>query len=232
MYSPQNMRADALLSKSVRLIRPDDYDGVDVEYQGAITATVETVECRLSGSTGERVETIRIEGVTDETRAYRHGMRRLMWHRYVRKGYTWGTPTDALNSRVDSYCPVVGPIPSRAQSAQIEQVVVDSASVYLLSNESLNWSGIENHVIYWRRPDGSSAGPYPATRGEDDYRVIAAMGSDPVPEVDPAKEPPHLLFGQVERVIVKSISPSGMSAVFVEAEGYDERLYQYDDAVP
>lgn len=60
------------------------------------------------------------------------------------------------------------------------------------------------------------------------YPVIG----DPVPEVDPQKEPPHLLFGQVERVIVKSISPSGMSSVSVEAEGYDERLYQYDNAMP
>ncbi|UPT53239.1 hypothetical protein [Synechococcus phage Yong-L1-251] len=232
MYSPQNMRADALLSKSIRSIRPDDYDGVDVEYKSAITNTVETVECLLPGSTGERVETIRIEGVTDETRAWRHGMRRLMWHRYIRKGYSWGTPTDALNSRVGSYCPVVGPIPSRAQSAQIEQVAVNADGVNLLVNEPLKWSEIEEHVIYWRKPDGSSAGPYNATRGEDDYHVIAAMGSDPVPEVDPTKEPPHLLFGQIERVIVKSINPSGMSSVSVEAEGYDERLYQFDDAVP
>lgn len=232
MYSPQNMRADALLSKSIRSIRPDDYDGVDVEYQSAITATVETVECRLSGSTGERIETIRIEGVGDETRAWRHGMRRLMWHRYVRKGYSWGTPTDALNSRMGSYCPVVGPIPSRAQSAQIEQVVVNSEGVNLLVNEALNWDGIEQHVIYWRKPDGVAAGPYPATRGEDDYHVIAAMGSDLVPEVDPTKEPPHLMFGRVEHVLIKIINPSGMSSVSVEAEGYDARLYQFDDAVP
>lgn len=232
MYSPQNMRADALMSKSIRAIRPDDYDGVDVEYKSAITGTVETIECRLPGSTGERVETIRVEGVTDETRAWRHGMRRLMWHRYIRKNYSWGTPTDALNSNLGSYCPVVGAIPSYAQSAQIEQVVVNSEGVHLLCNEALNWEGIEQHVIYWRKPDGSSAGPYNVARGEDDYHVIAAMGSDPVPEVDPTKEPPHLLFGQIERVIVKSINPSGMSAVSVEAEGYDERLYQFDDAVP
>nr|WP_273544578.1 host specificity factor TipJ family phage tail protein [Halomonas profundi] len=232
MYSPQNMRADALLAKSVRSIRPDDYDGVDVEYQSAITNTGETIECRLSSAPAERVETIKVEGVTDETRAWRHGMRRLMWHRHVRKGYSWGTPTDALNSNVGSYCPVVGPIPSRAQSALIEQVTVNSAGVNLLSSEPLNWDGIEQHVIYWRKPDGETAGPYTATRGEDDYHVIAAMGSDPVPVVDQQKEPPHLIFGRVERVIIKSISPSGMSAVTVEAEGYDERLYQHDDAVP
>jgi len=232
MYSPQNMRADALLSKSVRAIRPDDYDGVDVEYRSGETGTVETIECRLSEDPAERVETIRIEGVNDETRAWRHGMRRLMWHRHVRKGYTWGTPTDALNSRLGSYCPVVGPIPSRAQSALIEQVVVNADGVNLLVDQALNWSTIEEHVIYWRKPDGVTAGPYTATRGENDYHVIAAMGSDPVPEVDPQKEPPHLLFGHVERVLVKSISPSGMSSVTVEAEGYDERVYQYDDALP
>jgi hypothetical protein len=155
-----------------------------------------------------------------------------MWHRHVRKGYSWGTPTDALNSRAGSYCPVVGPIPSRAQSALIEQAAVDSGGVNLLSSEPLNWSGIEDHVIYWRKTDGVAAGPYPATRGEDGYHVIAAMGSDPVPEVDPTKEPPHPLFGRIERVIIKSIAPSGMSSVTVEAEGCDERLYQYDDATP
>lgn len=233
MYSPQNMRADALLSKSVRSIRPDDYDGVDVEYKSAITNTVETVECRLTpGATANRVETIRIEGVTAETRAWRHGMRRLMWHRYIRKGYSWGTPTDALNSHKGELCPVVGPIPSRAQSALIEQVVVNPDGVHMLVDQPLNWDGIEQHVIYWRKPDGVSAGPYNATRGEDDYHVIALMGSDPAPEVDPQKEPPHLIFGRVERVLIKNINPSGMSSVSLEAEGYDERLYQYDDAVP
>lgn len=233
MYSPQNMRADALLSKSIRSIRPDDYDGVDVEYKSAITNTIETVECRLTpGAIANRVETIRIEGVSDGDRAWRHGMRRLMWHRYIRRGYSWGTPTDALNSRKGDLCPVVGPIPSRAQSALIEQAVVNSEGVHLLCNEPLNWDGIEQHVVYWRKPDGVTAGPYPATRGEDDYHVIVLMGSDPVPEVDPQKEPPHLIFGRVERVLIKNISPSGMSSVSVEAEGYDERLYQHDDALP
>lgn len=232
MYSPQNMRADALLTKQIRTVRPDDFDAVDVEYQSALTDTKETVRCRVGTAPPQRVETITVEGVTDELRAWRHGMRRLMRHLHIRKFYGWGTPTDALNSRLGSYCPVVGPIPSRAQSALIEQVVASSEGINLLSSEPLNWGGIEQHVIYWRKPNGEAAGPYDATRGEDDYHVIAAMGSDPVPEVDPTKEPPHLLFGLVERVIVKSISPSGMSAVSVEAEGYDERLYQYDDAVP
>lgn len=232
MYSPQNMRADALLSKSIRSIRPDDYQGVDVEYQSGLTNTVETVECRLPGYTDGRIETIRVEGVTDETRAWRHGMRRLMWHRYIRKGYSWGTPTDALNSHRGELCPVVGPIPSRAQSALIEQVVVNAEGVHLLVDQPLNWDGIEQHVIYWRKPDGEAEGPYDVTRGDDDYHVIAAMGSDPVPEVDPQKEPPHLIFGRVEHAVLKSINPSGMSAVSVEAEGYDERLYQHDDAVP
>ncbi|RUR48782.1 host specificity factor TipJ family phage tail protein [Vreelandella populi] len=232
MYSPQNMRADALLAKSIRSIRPDDYDGVDVEYRSAATDNIETIECRLSPGPAQRVEKIRIDGVTDGTRAWRHGMRRLMWHRYIRKGYSWGTPTDALNSNLGSYCPVVGPIPSKAQSALIEQAVVNADGVHLLSSEPLKWSEIEEHVIYWRKPDGETAGPYPARRGENDYHVIAAMGSDPVPVVAPQKEPPHLLFGQVERVLVKSILPSGMSNVSVEAEGYDERLYQHDDAFP
>ncbi|MDW0360792.1 host specificity factor TipJ family phage tail protein [Halomonas venusta] len=232
MYSPQNMRADALLSKSIRSIRPDDYQGVDVEYQSALTNTVETVECRLPGYTDGRIETIRVEGVTDETRAWRHGMRRLMRHRHIRKGYSWGTPTDALNSHRGELCPVVGPIPSRAQSALIEKVVVNAEGVHLRVDQPLNWDSIEQHVIYWRKPDGEAQGPYNATRGEDDYHVIAAMGSDPAPEVDPQKEPPHLIFGRVERVLVKSIKPKGMSNVDLEAEGYDERLYQYDDAVP
>ncbi|RUR51429.1 host specificity factor TipJ family phage tail protein [Vreelandella populi] len=231
MYSPQNMRADALLTKQIRTVRPDDFDGVDVEYQSAITDTMEAVRCRVGDAPAQRVETIRVEGVTNELRAWRHGMRRLMRHLHIRKAYGWGTPTDALNSRLGSYCPVVGPIPSRSQSALIEQVVVNSDGVHLLSNEALNWGGIEQHVIYWRKPDGEAAGPYRVTRGDDDYHVIAAMGSDPVPEVDPTKEPPHLVFGQVERVIVRGINPSGMSTVTVEAEGYDERLYQYDDAI-
>ena len=232
MYSPQNMRADALLKKTVRAVRPDDYDAVDVEYKSAITGVIETVPCRISDDPPQRIETIRVEGVTDELRAWRHGMRRLMRHLHVRKSYTWGTSTDLLNSSKGDYVPVVGPIPSRAQSALIERVAVDEDGVHLQVNEVLKWGSIEQHVIYWRNPEGESQGPYRVLRGDDDYRVIALMGDDPVPVVDPTKEPPHLVFGRVEHVLINSIKPSGMSNVSAEAEGYDERVYQYDDAHP
>nr|WP_274380164.1 host specificity factor TipJ family phage tail protein [Halomonas alkaliphila] len=232
MYSPQNMRADALLTKTIRAVMPDDYDAVDVEYDSAITGVVETVECRISNDPPTRVETIRIEGVRDETRAWRHGMRRLMRHLYVRKGYTWGTTTDLLNSNKGDYLPVVGPIPNRAQSALIEHVQVADDGVHMIVNEALNWGGIEQHVIFWRNPEGESSKAYEVTRGESDYHVIAGMGGDPVPVVDPTKEPPHLLFGRVEHVLIKSITPSGMSNVNATADGYDERVYQYDDEFP
>lgn len=232
MYTPQNMREP--LSRSVSAPRPDDPDGVDVEFTDAETWEDATVECRLPGDAGVRAEKLSLPGVTNRTRAWRIGMRRRRELKYRRWEYSFSTELDALNSRYMSYCALADDIPGYAQSALVEGVEVDGPDVHLLSSEPLEWQTGKSHVIAWRRPDGTLAGPFPAQPGDDERHVIAQM--DEVPVIDYQREPPHLLFGTTDEwsfpVLITSINPRGFESVSVDAVGYDARVYEDDNGVP
>lgn len=229
MYTPQNMTGDGL-TRAARLRQPGEIDGVEVEYFDGETWSWETIECRLPGDEGFRAEQMRIEGVTNLTQAWRIGMRERRRQRYVRWQYRFGTPSDALNSNYLSYCAVTGDVPGYAQSALVEAVEVDGDGVHILSSEPLDWDGDQPNIVWWRRPDGTTSGPWEAIRGGDDHHVIAEM--DEVPEYDLQHEPPHLLFGQPFPVLIRSIEPGDGTDVRVEAENYDERVYADDDGEP
>lgn len=232
MYTPQNMTQP--LARSVEAPRPDDADGVDVEYIDSATWSKETVECRLPGDQGIKAEKVRVDGVTDKTRAWRIGMRRRRELKYRRWTYSFSTELDALNSRYMSYCALADDIPGYAQSALVEGVEVDSPDIHLLSSEPLEWQTGKSHVIAWRRPDGTLAGPFPAQPGDDERHVIAQM--DEVPVIDYRREPPHLLFGTTDEwsfpVLITSINPRGFESVSVDAVGYDARVYEDDNNTP
>ncbi|WP_312910914.1 host specificity factor TipJ family phage tail protein [Stutzerimonas nitrititolerans] len=226
-YSPQNMTDE--LTRQFKARKPDDFDGVDVEYTDGITWQKETVKCRLPGDIGRRVEKVKVEGVTDRTRAWRIGMRQRMIQKYRRWGYRFSTELDALNSRYLSYVPLQDDVPGYGQSA----IMLSYDSGIIESSEPLDWSAGGTHVVGIRRPDGTLSGPYAATR-IDDYR-LSITGLDFEPDTSWSIEPPHLLFGPVNRwsypALITSISPSGDGAS-VEAVNYHPAVYAYDDAIP
>jgi hypothetical protein len=227
-YSPQNMTGP--LRRSVQAPRPDDADGVDVEYFSGETWTQETVECRLPGDAGFKAEKLRIEGVTSRTKAWQVGMRERRRMKYRRWSYRFDTELDALNSRYMSYCALLDDVPGYGQSALIEDIDGD----VIRSSEPLEWAEGVSHVIAWRRPDGTLAGPYAATEGEDEYHVIADMGE--WPEIDRRGELPHLYFGRVDEwsfpALVTDIKPQGFESVSVEAVNYSPEVYASDNDAP
>ena len=232
LYTPQNMTGG--LRRQFTAADPDDYDGVDVEYTDGETWEQETVECRLPGDVGTRVEKVKLEGVTDRTRAWRIGMRQRRLQVYRRKSYSWDTEWDALNSRYLSFCAVSDDVPGYGQSALLVSFANVSGGVELQSTEPLKWEIGASHVVALRRPDGTLFGPQAATR-VNDYRVRIAVPLDFVPVTGGAVEATHLLFGTVTNwsypVLITEISPSG-DTVEVSAVNYDARIYADDDNTP
>lgn len=228
MYTPQNMTEE--LERDFSAVGPDDFDGVDVEYVDENTWAVETVECRLPGDIGRKVEKLTAEGITSRTRAWRLGMRQRMAHKYRRWSYRWSTELDALNSGFMSFCHVADDVPGYGQSA----LMLSYDNGIIESSEPFDWSAGGAHVVGIRRPDGTLSGPYAATR-IDDYR-LSISGLDFEPDISWSIEPPHLLFGPVNRwsypALITSISPSGTDGATVEAVNYHPAVYQYDNATP
>lgn len=231
MYTPQNMTEP--LRRDFTTLRPDDFDGVDVEYVSSTTWAKETVECRLPGDLGVKVEKISLEGVTDATRAWRIGMRQRRAHRYRRWSYSFATELDALNSRYLSFCALGDDVPGYSQSAIILECSI-GATVILRSSEPLVWTESASHVVGIRKRDGTLSGPYAATRISDTLLEIPSI--DFTPDTSWQTEPPHLIFGTSTRwsypVLVTSISHGGDNQVSVEAINYDERVYADDDNSP
>jgi hypothetical protein len=229
LYTPQNMTSP--LRRYFTSYDPDDFDGVDVEYTDSNTWEQEIVQCRLPGDVGLKVEKIRIDGVTNRTKAWRLGMRQRRTQQFRRKTFNFSTEWDALNSRYLSYCALSDDVPGYGQSAIVESF---SGGV-IQSSEPLKFQDGLTHVVALRRPDGTLAGPFPCSRvGE--YAVSITDDLDFTPITRGAIEPTHLLFGSVETwsypVLVTEIAPSGADKVDVQAVIYDNRVFLDDDNSP
>ena len=232
MYTPQNMTKG--LKRQLVFPSSDDFDGVDVEYFSSITWAWETVECRWPGDLGNKVEKVKVPGIADRTRAWRIGMRRRGHQKFRNDTYRWETELDALNSGYMSYAAVADDVPGYGQSSILLSVEAVPGGIALESTEPFDWSAGGSHVIALRRQDGTLSGPWPATQ-VDDYRVsVNSLDFDPDTSWDP--EPPHLLFGPVNRwsypTLVTVVNPSSGGNVTVEGMPYDARVYQYDNSAP
>jgi len=229
LYTSQNMLGP--VRRQFSSYDPDDFDGVDIEYLDDTSWEYDTVECRLPGDVGVRVEKIKLEGVTDRTRAWRIGMRARRAHAYRRKTYKFSTEMDALNSRYLSFCAISDDVPGYGQSALLAVIIGSSVTV----TELFKWTDGQTHVIAFRRPDGTLNGPFTATR-TGDYTMTIAGSLDFIPVTGASStEQTHVLFGTSTRwsypVLITDISPSGDS-VDVTAVNYDVRIYADDDNAP
>lgn len=233
MYSPQNMTGP--LKRQFQSFTPDDFDGVDVEYTSDRTWQVETVQCRLPGDLGLRVEKISLEGVTSSTKAWRIGMRQRRSSKYRRFIYNFETELDALNSRYMSYVALGDDVPGYNKSSILLSVATMGSSVLLQSSEPFDWSAGGQHMVAIRKKDGSLSGPYVATR-VDDFRLTVPGQLDFTPDTSWTVEPPHLLFGPVARwsypALISEINPSGRSGCSVVAVNYSELVYADDNNSP
>lgn len=231
MYTPQNMTNP--LERTVTLQAPDESDGVDVEYTDADTWTQETVECRLAGDLGVKVEKVRLDGVTSRTQAWRYGMRVRRMQKYRRWSYKFETELDALNSRYLSYVALGDDIPNYGKSAILMGIEPISGGHVLLVSEPMEFSS-DGNLVAIRNGDGTLNGPYEATQGNDEYE-IEVSGLSPVPVIVDGQEPPHILFGTADRwtfpALVQGITPS-TGTVSVEAVNYDVRVYDDDNNAP
>lgn len=233
MYTPQNMTDP--LKRQFQAYTPDDFDGVDVEYTSSRTWQVETVECRLEGDLGARVEKIALEGVVSRTKAWQIGMRQRRSNKFRRYVYSFNTELDALNSRYMSYAALGDDVPGYNKSSILLGFALMGASVLLQSSEPFDWSEPGDHMVAIRKKDGTLSGPYVATQ-IDEYRLTVPGPLDFTPDTSWEGEPPHLLFGPVARwtypALITEINPRGSSGCEVSAVNYDARAYADDDNEP
>ncbi|MEN5216859.1 host specificity factor TipJ family phage tail protein [Pseudomonas pudica] len=227
-YSPQNMTKMLKISGAMPSI--NDFDGVDVEFFSRTTWAWETVECRWPGDLGNKVEKIKMPGISDRTRAWRIGMRRRGHQKFRTDVYTWETEMDGSNSGYLSFAAVADDRPKGCQSAILLAFEVAGAGTLLTSSEPLDFSAGGEHLIGVRKQDGTLSGPWTATQVDPYTARVDAL--DFTPEVDGPLEPPHILFGPAARwaypTLITSSDPANGN-VAMKGMPYDARVYTYDD---
>ena len=232
MYTPQNMTK--ALKTSFSVVTPEESDGIRVTYVDEDTWEEATVLCLLPTDTGFKLDEITIDGVTTRDKAYQLGMRQRSIQFHRRKKYSFSTEMDALNSEYWSTAVLGDDIPSYAQSGIMWSIQAQGANQALIqSSEMFTWKDGLQHVVSWRKANGKIAGPFPCTKVNDFY-LLATIGSEPLPTINGAQEPPHLLFGTSTEygypAIVTKVAPSGRFDIAVEAVNYNANVYAYDDA--
>lgn len=220
------------IKRSGQPVTPNDTDGVDVKYMDPVTWTTETVKCRLPGVTSpNKVTQLTLEGVNDRTRAWRLGMRELMIARYRRWKHNWSCDMSALASSYMDYCEIQDTVPELSSAGHLR--FWDGAQ-YFIVNEPIP---ADATIVAMRKPDGTKFGPVGFTReGGYEFSIANHIEFQPITEQDPGQVPTHVFFGTLEEmfwpVLMSSVTPSGQFRANVEALGYDERVYQYDDQEP
>lgn len=231
-YNPEVMLAP--LSREFTMPTADDFDGVDVEYTDGSSWQVETVPCRLPGDLATRVETVRLKGVTDRTRAWRIGMRQRRAQLYQRMSYTFSTELDALNSKYLDFVALGDNVPGYGQSALMTHYELVGAGVLIKVSQPLDWSVPGVHLALVRRMDGTASGPYVATQVDSYTFTIPTL--DFVPDLSSAAEPPVIQFGHESTwcypALITEVNPSGVNKCGVVAKNYDVRVYADDNNFP
>ncbi|UQQ51957.1 host specificity factor TipJ family phage tail protein [Enterobacter roggenkampii] len=236
MITPQETTEE--LQTSFKAPSQDDYDGVDVTYINGTTWAEETVQCRLPANpTPLKVESYKLDGVLDQDRAYRIGMRRLLGYTLQRLQHTTSTEMDALCYEYMDRIILADDIPgSQTLSCLITAVSYNSSTITLTLSESPDWS-FESPRVIIRNQEGSASLMQVPTR-IDDYTI--SIPYNPSLEVetwainDPYIEPPRLLFCSSVRVpydaLIGEISPGNDGTSSVAAVQYHPGKYAYDDA--
>ncbi|WP_312320156.1 host specificity factor TipJ family phage tail protein [Atlantibacter hermannii] len=236
MITPQETTEE--LQTAFKAPSQDDYDGVDVTYINGNTWAEETVQCRQSGNpTPLKVEDYKLEGVVDQDRAYRIGMRRLLGYQLQRLQHTTSTEMDALCYHFMDRIILVDDIPgSQTLSCLITAMSWDTTTITLTLSEAPDWSFTRPRVVI-RHQDGRASALQVPTR-VDDYTLSipynAALAPDEWEMDSPYIEPPRLLFCSSSRVgyetLIGEISPGSDGTSSVTAIQYHPGKYQFDDA--
>ncbi|MFG6089037.1 host specificity factor TipJ family phage tail protein [Enterobacter soli] len=236
MITPQETTSD--MTTSFKAPNEDDYDGVDVTYINELTWAEETVQCRLPGNpTPLKVESYNLDGVLNQDRAYRIGMRRLLGYQLQRLSHDASTEMDALCYQFMDRVIFADDIPgSQTLSCLIEDMSYNSELITLSLSETPDWS-FPNPRIVIRDQEGKASSLLIPTR-IDDFTLSIPYSSALSPETwimdDPSVEPPRLLFCSSIRVgydaLIGEISPGSDGTNDVSAIQYNPAKYQYDDA--
>lgn len=226
LFNQHNI-VEGSFSWTLNLVDVAEYDGVEVEYIDADTWQREVVSCLIGEDKGDNMQSHKLIGCTNRSRAFQEGLYLRATQIYLREQIEFKTGQEGLLLRYGDMILVSHDIPSWGTGGFIQEV--DGTDIYLQEEVEFQ-EGIE-HKLLLRRRDGTAAGPFAVTAGVSTRHVIlAAPLTDDYSWNSANEEPPTFLFGkanyEAKRCSVIGIRPEDTS-VAISCVPYDERLYSY-----
>lgn len=227
-----NMRNIVKGSVKTQFLMPDETtaDAVEVKFLNEETWKEETIVASLPDSQQLRPIKETLFGVTTRQQAWREGMYMVAANRYRRAPVT-------ISTEMEGFIPTFGDMISLAhdrgtwgQSGDL--VEYNSTTKIIKTTEPLDFSAGGTHYMRFRKQDGSYAGPYICTAGEDDYHAVLDTALQFQPSLGNDRERTSYSFGHTEQhgrtALVMGVRPRGLSRVEIQTINEDPAVHTAD----
>ena len=202
-------------------------DAVTGEYMDPQTWRPRDVTVALPDSQALNPTRRQLFGVTNRQQA-----RWVLWYwvnvnRYRRRLISWRTELEGLSALYGDPIRLAHDLPAWGQSA--EATDFDAGTRTLEVTEPLTWTEGATHFVALRKRDGTMAGPFTATQGDDARQLVIGAGTLPTIDVGGDRERTHIAFGKGEswaaKLKIVAVRPRQDLVVELAAVDDDPRVY-------
>lgn len=239
MFSQRNI-VKGSFSVEYLMSSEDTADAVDVTYFDSAIWGERTVRATLPSGTSAKPAAVKLFGVTSRQQAWNEGMYIAACNRYRRRILSFTTEMEGFIPTIGDLIAVQHDMPKWGQSGEI--VAFDQVTKEAILSEPLDWSLFGAKVLAFRGRDGKPRGPFTATAGTDEHRVIlsdwALAGeywSDGatdknIPDVSGNRERSHFAFGIANEQYIRArmVTMRPKSSETVEIIAVVESDYVHD----
>lgn len=245
MFQPANI-VEGSFKSVYNFFTNDSPDHVVMEYVDRETWTTEEVECVLPGGTTDKPARVELFGCTSREQAWREGMSLAAGNRDRRRNIEFHTNTAGLIPSFNSLVKISHD--SVAWGASGRVLSLNKTSGELVVSERINFTGNLQHVISFRKRDGSQDGPHTIQRLPKEvvpgvgfiYRVVATPERLAEIYISEGVREDYTFFqaGPIEQeglsALVVSVKPQADGRVAVQLVNYAESVYTAENggAVP
>lgn len=227
-FSPNSMISGSF-RWDIQLQKPDDYDGIQVEYTDEDTRKQETLDCLIGSDAGVNMQTLRLPGITNRDRAYREGLYVRAQQIYQRETVSFSTGLEGSIPSFGDYIVAGHDVPHWGSAGSV--LSITGGNTVTLSDST---AGISINSIGFRDKYGETKGPYACSKTPgNDYEVITGSIIDESDFVfNDTQDPPVYFVGQSNDIykdlIVTEVSVRDDDTVQITAVNYDARMYSFD----
>jgi len=238
VFTPDNMISGSF-DWSLKMFELNSYDGLEVEYLDEVTWKQKTVLCLVGNDVGDNPRKMKLDGVTDRTKAYREGLFQRAKEVFQREAISFTTGLEGHLPNIGSLITVTHDVPKWGQFGSI----VEYENNIMLIDVELEFEIGKSYRMIFRKRDGSGTISYAVQPSDtsltktDLVRVVDVFEAGDEDFVrEHTQEPVFFQFGESNNVTkycrVKEIMPGSEGEVDIKCVNNDDRVYNFDNEIP